>query len=218
MMRVVKFLRADCNTWKHQVYPDHPPLKQVRFLESPNFQLQKLVRLLHHPCQREKHQLQNHHFQQLAPPVSRMESTTSHIQSILSLSSPETTPKLKYSHVVESALQPYDPGKLSPDLSYVRSCVILTTLGSRDIQACDPGKVSHDLPRDWSSTRSQVTTRSPDQACFRCTPSPLIGMWKTVGTINKSTNQQTSHKILECSKVTHPLPVFVPALKYGLPI
>ena len=35
----------------------------------------------------------------------------------------------------------------------------------------------------------QVTTRSPDRTHFRRTPSPLIGMWKTVGTINESTNQ-----------------------------
>jgi len=150
--------------------------------------------------------------------LSRTESATSRIQRIPSPSSPKAAPKLKYSHVVESTLRPRDPGKLSPDLSCVRSCDILTTLGSRDIQACDPGKVSHDLPRDWSSTRSQVTTRSPDRAYFRCVPSLLIGIWKTMGTINKSTNQQISHKTLECSRVAHPLPVFVPALKYGLPV
>jgi len=123
--------------------------------------------------------------------------------------------------VVESTLRPCDPGKLSPDLSHVQSRDISTTLGSRDIQARDPGKVSHDLPRDWSLTRSQVTTRSPDRACFRRVPSPLIGMWKTVGTINESTNQrinEQSHKTLERSKVAHPLPVFVPALKHGPPI
>jgi len=137
---------------------------------------------------------------------------TLRIQRIPSPSSPKAAPKLKYSHMVESTLRPHDPGKLSPDLSYVQSCDILTTLGSRDIQACDPGKVSHDLPRDWSSTQS------PDRMCFRCTPSPLISMWKTVGTINKSMNQRTSHKTLERSKVAHPLPVFVPALKYGPPI
>jgi len=150
--------------------------------------------------------------------LSRTESATSCIQRIPSPSPPKATPKLKYSHVVGSTPQPRDPGKLSPDLSCVRSCDILTTLGSCDIQARDPGKVSHDLPRDWSSTRSQVTTQSPDRARFRCMSSPLIGIWKTMGTINKSTNQQTSHKTLECSKVAHLLPVFVPALKYGPPV
>jgi len=90
--------------------------------------------------------------------VSRTESATSCIQRIPSPSSSKAAPKLKYSHMVGSTPRPCDPGKLLPDLSCVRSCDILTTLGSRDIQACDPGKVSHDLPRDWSSTRSQVAT------------------------------------------------------------
>jgi len=148
----------------------------------------------------------------------RTESTTSCIQRIPNPSSPKAAPKLKYSHMVESTLRPRDPGKLSPDLSCVRSRDISPTLGSRDIQTRDPGKVSHDLPRDWSSTRSQVTTRSPDQMRFRCTPSPLIGTWKTVGMINEPTNQPTSHKTLERSKVAHPLPVFVLALKYGPPV
>ena len=119
----------------------------------------------------------------------RTESTTSRIQRIPSLSPSKTTPKLKYSHVVGSTPRPCDPGKLSPDLSCVRSCDISTTLGSRDIQARDPGKVSYDLPRDWSSMRSQVATQSPDRAHFRCVPSPLIGMWKTVGMINESMNK-----------------------------
>jgi len=94
--------------------------------------------------------------------LSRMESVTSCIQRIPNPSPPKAAPKLKYSHVVEPTLRPCDPGKLSPDLSRVRSRDILTTLGSCDIQARDPGKVSHDLPRDWSSTQSQVTTRLPD--------------------------------------------------------
>jgi len=150
--------------------------------------------------------------------LSRMESATSRIQRIPSPSPPKAAPKLKYSHMVESTLRPHDPGKLSPNLSRVRSRDISTTLGSCDIQACDPGKVSHDLPRDWSSTRSQVSTRSPDRTRFRHVPSPLIGTWKTVGMINESTNQRTSHKTRERSKVTHPSPVFVPALKYGPPV
>jgi len=150
--------------------------------------------------------------------MSRTESTTLRIQRIPSPSPPKAAPKLKYSHVVESTLRPCDPGKLSPDLSHVRSRDISTTLGSRDIQACDPGKVAYDLPRDWSSTRSQVTTRSPDRTRFRRAPSPLIGTWKTVGTIDRSTSQQASHKTWKRSKVAHLLPVFVPALKYGPPV
>jgi len=156
--------------------------------------------------------------EQSLPTLSRTESATSRIQRIPSPSPPKAAPKLKYSHVVESTLRPRDPGKLSPDLSRVQSRDISTTLRSRDTQAHDPGKVSHDQPREWSSTRSQVATQSPDQTRFRRAPSPLIGMWKTVRMINKSTNQQTSHKTMERSKVAHPLPVFVPALKYGLPV
>jgi len=150
--------------------------------------------------------------------LSRTESATSRIQRIPSPSPPKAASRLKYSHMVESTLWPRDPGKLSPDLSRVRSRDISTTLGSHDIQTCDPGKVSHDLPRDWSSTQSQVTTWSPDRMHFRCAPSPLIGIWKTVGTINGSTSQQASHKTWKRSKVAHPSPVFVPALKYGSPV
>ena len=148
----------------------------------------------------------------------RTESATSCIQRTPSPSFPKATPKLKYSHVVGSTLWPCDPGKLSPDLSHVRSHNIPTTLRLCDIQARDPGKVSYDLSRDWLSMRSQVAIWSPDRMCFRHAPSPLIGMWKTMGMINKSTNQQTSHKTLEHSKVAHLLPVFVPALKYGPPV
>jgi len=119
----------------------------------------------------------------------RMESATSRIQRIPSPSPPKAAPKLKYSHVAGSTPRPCDPGKLSPDLSRAQSHDILTTFGSCDIQARDPGNVSHDLPRNWSSTRSQVTIRSPDHVCFRRTPSPLIGTWKIVGTINESMNQ-----------------------------
>jgi len=115
------------------------------------------------------------HEQCLRLRLLRTESATSRIQRIPSPSSSKAAPKLKYSHMVGSTPQPCDPGKLSPDLSHVRSHNISTTLRSCDIQARDPGKVSHDLPRDWSSTRSQVTTQSPDQARFRRAPSPLIG-------------------------------------------
>jgi len=94
--------------------------------------------------------------------LSRTESATSRIQRIPSPSPSKAAPKLKYSHVVESTLRPCDPGKLSPDRSRVQSRDISTTLGLCDIQARDPGKVSYDLPRDWSSMQSQVTIQSPD--------------------------------------------------------
>jgi len=86
--------------------------------------------------------------------VLRIESATSCTQRIPSPSPPKAAPKPKYSHMVKSTLRPCDPGKPSHDLSCVQSCDTSTTLGSRDIQAHDPGKVSYDLPRDWSSTWS----------------------------------------------------------------
>jgi len=147
-----------------------------------------------------------------------MESVTSRTQRIPNPSPAKTAPKPMYSHMVQTTLQPRDPRKPSHDLSCVQSHDTLPTLRSCDIKACDPGKVSDDLPRDWSSTQSQVTPRSPDHMRFRRAPSPLISIQKTVGMINKSTNQRTSHKILKHSKVAYPLPVFVPALKYGPPV
>jgi len=84
--------------------------------------------------------------------LSRTESVTLCIQRIPNPSPPKAAPKPKYSHMVESTLQPHDPGKPSHDLSCVQSHDTLTTLRSHDIQAHDPGKVSYDLPRDWSST------------------------------------------------------------------
>jgi len=116
-------------------------------------------------------------------------STTLCNQRTPKQSPPKPAPKPSYSHVVQTNPQPHDPGKLSPDLSRVQSCDTLTPLGSHDLSACDPGKVSHDLPRDWSLTQSYVLPQSPDRICFRHMPSLLIDMWKTMGMINKSTSK-----------------------------
>ena len=89
--------------------------------------------------------------------------------------------------MVRTTLRPHDPGKVSPDMLCVTPHDTLTLLVSRDQRARDPGNKPPDLPRDWSATRSRVTTRSPDQTRFKRAPSPLIGTWKTVGTINKVT-------------------------------
>ena len=131
---------------------------------------------------------------------------------------PQAAPKPSYSHVVQTTLRPRDPGKVSPDVSCVMSCDISTPGVSRDPRARDPGNKPHDLPRDWSSTRSHVTTRTRDQTRFRRAPSPLIDMWKTVGTINGLLSNQQSYKTLVRSTKAHPSPVFTPALKYGLPV
>jgi len=107
-----------------------------------------------------------------------------------------TAPKPSYSQVaiqrpLESAikpgqrpatkenLRPRDPGK-SPSRNLARdpSCDIQALKQARDLIACDHGHLTHDLPRNWSSTRS------PDRARFLRASRLLINTWKTVGTIN----------------------------------
>ena len=131
---------------------------------------------------------------------------------------PKATPKPSYSHVVQTTPRPRDPGKVSPDVSRVISHDPSTIWVSRDSRACDPGNKPPDLPRDWSATRSHVTTRSPDQTRFKRAPSPLIGTWTIVGTINGLLSDQPSHKTLVCSTKAHLPTEFVPALKYGPPV
>ena len=143
---------------------------------------------------------------------------TTHKQGTPKQSPPKATPKPDYSHVVRTTIRPRNPGKVSPDISRVVSRDPLTFWVSRDLRARDPGNKPPDLPRDWSAMRSHVATQSPDQTRFKRAPSPLIGMWKTVGTINGLSSNQPSHKTLVRSTKAHLPTVFVPALKYGLPV
>jgi len=107
-----------------------------------------------------------------------------------------TAPKPSYSQVtirrpLESAikpgqgpatkenLRPHDPGKSpSHDLAHDLSRDIQALKQARDLTARDRGNLTHDLPRDWSSTRSPDRTRFLRASCL------LIKMWKTMGTIN----------------------------------
>ena len=150
--------------------------------------------------------------------LSRTQSVTTRKQGTPKQSPPKAAPKPSYSHVVRTTLRPRDPGKVSPDMSRVTPCDTLPPLGSHDQRARDPGNKPPDLPRDWSATQSHVAIQSPDQTCFKHAPSPLIGTWKTVGTINGLLSNQQSHKTLVRSTKAHPPTVFVPALKYGPPI
>jgi len=76
-------------------------------------------------------------------------------------------------------LQARDPGKSPPrDLARDSSRDIRALEQARDLTARDRGNLTHDLPRDWSSTQS------PDRVRFLRASCPLISMWKTVGTIN----------------------------------
>jgi len=57
-----------------------------------------------------------------------------------------------------------------------------------NLQPHDPGKITHDLSRNWSSITSH------DKTHFRCASNLLINMWQIVGMINKThllNNQQT---------------------------
>jgi len=81
-----------------------------------------------------------------------MQSVTTYKQETPKQSLPKAAPKPSYSHMVKTALQPHDPGKVSPDVSHVLSCDILTPLVLCDFRAHNPGSKPHDLPRDWSST------------------------------------------------------------------
>ena len=49
----------------------------------------------------------------------------------------------------------------------------------KKVRPCDPGKITHDLSRNWSSTRSHNKTH------FGHASDPLINTWKIMGMINK---------------------------------
>ena len=84
---------------------------------------------------------------------------------------PEPATKLGQRPATKENLRPRDPGK-SPtrDIRAVEQ--------ARDLTARDRENLTHDLPRDWSSTRS------PDRARFLRASRPLTHTWKTVGTVN----------------------------------
>jgi len=92
---------------------------------------------------------------------------------------PEPATKPGRRPATKENLQPRDPGKSPPrDLARDLSRDLQTLKQAHDLTARDRGNLTHDLPRDWSSTRS------PDRARFLRASHPLIGTWKTVGTIN----------------------------------
>jgi len=66
--------------------------------------------------------------------------------------------------------------------------------------ACDPGKVTHDIPRDplpalvtCDHTRDLIRSHNPTR--FGHATCPLIGTWKTVGTNQRSTRSTRSQGI-----------------------
>ena len=128
----------------------------------------------------------------------------------------------------------HDPGK-----PHVTTCDH-KSLRISCVTTCDSGKVSGDLPRDWSPTQSLGHVN------FKCATCLLIHMWQTVGTINKCVRNQQSHKTpnnwrnspmrsrhpnrralmeggptsphlsnLSCGQNGHPLALCKPALNYA---
>jgi hypothetical protein len=136
--------------------------------------------------------------------------------------SPKKPPlNISYSQVIKTSPNPRacDPGKYqviqSPDLSRDPT----TSRVSCNQSARDHGKLSGDLPRDWSPTRSQ------DRVNFGNVTHPLINMWKTVGRINKDNtiNQVTRLTVAQSAAVrlprlNHPRANKPPALKGSPPV
>jgi len=93
--------------------------------------------------------------------------------------SPEPAIKPGQQPATKENLQPCDPGKSPPhDLARDSSRDLQTLKQACDLTTRDRGNLTHDLPRDWSSTQS------PDCACFLHASCPLTHTWKTVGMIN----------------------------------
>ena len=90
-------------------------------------------------------------------------------------------PSLNYKPVTSASR---DRGNISHDPTCDPSCDPSTTHTSCDLLACDPGnlrpcdpgKIIHDLSRNWSH----------DKTRFRCASNLLINTWQIVGTINKT--------------------------------
>ena len=117
----------------------------------------------------------NHNKLQTSPQKPAPKSSYSHVVSRPDLGA---LPMLELRQRIQANWGSRDPGKnRSPDLSRANPRDQVTPKGSRDL-LCNQTRTSHDLPRDWSSTRSQ------DQPRFRRATRPLINTWQTVGTIN----------------------------------
>jgi len=96
-----------------------------------------------------------------------------------------TTPSLCYKSVTSASCDhgniSHDPTRdPSRDPSAIRTSRDLSAHDPGNLRPHDPGKITHDLSRNWSSTTSHDKTR------FGRTSNPLINMWQIVGTINKT--------------------------------
>jgi len=110
-------------------------------------------------------------------------------------------PSLSYKPVTSAT---HDRGNISHDPTCDSSRDPFATHTSRDLSACDPGnlrphdpgKITHDLSRNWSSTTS------PDKTRFGRASNLLINTWQIVGTINKTRplNNQQTHDVTRSTK------------------
>ena len=126
-----------------------------------------------------------------------------------------TTPTPSSNQVISRT---HDCGNLSHDPSRDKSRDLPDPNMSCDLTACDPGNVTHDQPKSWSSNMSQDHTRFGRMTCL------LINTWKTVGRINKhvTIDQSTKTQLigvmpqwktwdnLQSSTATHPLYLYLP--------
>jgi len=119
-------------------------------------------------------------------------------EGILSRASP-APPHLKRG-LHEKASSPPDP-TLKPSYSQIVKTKI--PLHDPEKWACDPGKITCDVPRDPSPAlvtcdpthdhiQARDLTRARDPTRFRHATHPLIGMWKTVGINQLSTRSRRS--------------------------
>jgi len=91
----------------------------------------------------------------------------------------------------------HDPTRdLSRDPFATRTSCDLSARDPGNLRPHDPGKITHDLSRNWSSTKSL------DQTRFGRTSNPLINTWQIVGMINKTRplNNQRTHDATQSMK------------------
>ena len=96
-----------------------------------------------------------------------------------------TTPNLSTNQVISRT---HDHGNLSHNPSCDKSHDLPVPDWSHDLTAHDPGNITHDLPKAWSSNTSHGHTR------FGHVMRPLINTWKTMGRIHKHVTVDQSTK------------------------
>jgi len=120
-------------------------------------------------------------------PVDTMSQPNLMSQAVL------TPPSLSYKPVTSASRDhwniSHDPTcDSSRDPSAFYTTCDLSARDPGNLRPCDPGKITHDLSRNWLSTKAY------DKTHFGCTSNPLINTWQIVGTINKThplNNQRT---------------------------